>query len=67
LAASYATTAVRFAVVPIGTVTVGVVTLMEVGSIVTAAFLDWVESVTEVAVIVTVPPGGIVAGAVYWI
>jgi hypothetical protein len=51
--------------VPIGTVTVGVVTVTEIGTMVTVALADLVESVIEVAVMVTVPPVGIAAGAVY--
>jgi hypothetical protein len=65
MAVSYATTAVRFAVVPMGTVIAGVVTLTEIGSITTVACFDCVGSVTEVAVMVTTPPAGIAAGAVY--
>jgi hypothetical protein len=65
LALSNATFALRLAIVPIGTVTVGVVAVTEIGAMVTAALADLVESVIEVAVIVTVPLAGIAAGAVY--
>jgi hypothetical protein len=64
LALSNATLAVRFAIVPRGTVRVGVVTLTEIGAMITVALADLVESVTDVAVIVTDPLPGIAAGAV---
>jgi hypothetical protein len=60
---SHATVAVKVALVPYGTGFGEIVTTTEIGVILTIALTDFVLSATEVAVKVTVPPGGIAPGA----
>ncbi len=62
--ASNATVATRLSVVPIGTPADMGDTTIDIGSTVTVTDLDTDESATDVAVMVTVPFGGITVGAV---